>query len=194
MGADVGGLFFKFDLQEGEIARELVGLAAAVVAVIDPELGIWNRAFHGAIPVFVGAALARPGLVDAKKTGVDVVKGAGLLGQGVALGAEVLLLVEGRLDDQFHVGVDGQNVGSGGIPVELVAELFGVVEGLAAIDAKVRPGMVVRSAGNGKGRIEVLKKLDGVVRGARVGHTDGIGDLEGGLDRSANDLGFVLDH
>ena len=80
-------------------------------------------------------------------------EGAGLLGQTVALGAEVLLLVEGGLHHKLHVGINSQGIGSGGVPFEFLTECLGVLKGQRAIVAKVGPRVLVRFRGNGERRI-----------------------------------------
>jgi len=185
--ANIRRLFFQFRLEHREVARELIGLAAAVIAVIYPELGVTDIALIRTIPVFVGRTDALPGLVNAQKTGVNVMERAGLLGQRVALLTKVLLLVKGGLYYELHIGVDDEHIGSGGVPVELVAELLGVIEGLGAINTEVGPRVIIGLGGNREGRIEILKNLDGVVRGTRVRYTDCIGNFEGRGDRSTDD-------
>jgi hypothetical protein len=96
----------------------------------------------------MGTALASPGLIEAKETGVDVMERAGFLGQRVAFETKVLLFVETGFDHEFHVGVNGESVGSTGIPVEFVTESGGILERERTIDAKVCPGMLIGLARN----------------------------------------------
>ena len=148
VGALAARVLYKFLFQEGPVTRIFIRLTSAVVSVIDPERRGWNHALHGSIPVLVGRALTRPHDVDAQKARVNVVEGAGLLCEAVALEAKEGLLVKGGLRDQFHVGVKGQRIGAGRIPAEFVAKLLGVVEGLGAIDAEICPRVVVGLTGN----------------------------------------------
>jgi len=122
------------------------------------------------------------------------VEGASLLGQGISFGAKVFLLVKGGLHHKLHIGINGQGIRSGGVPLEFLTERLGILKGQSAIVTEVGPLVLIRFCGNGERRIVVGQELDGVIGGARVGDTDGVGDLEGGLDGSANNSGFILDH
>jgi hypothetical protein len=75
-----------------------------------------------------------------------------------------------------------------------MAELFGVIKGLRAIRSEVCPGMLIGFRRNTKGGIELFQNLDGVVRGARIADTDGIGNLESRLNGPCNNTGFILNH
>ncbi len=148
VGALATRVLYKFLFQEGSIARVLIGLTSAVVSVVDPECRGWNHTLHGPVPVLVRCALTGPHDVDAQKARVNVVEGAGLLREAIALEAKEGLFVKGGLRDQFHIGVKGQRIGAGGIPAEFVAKLLGVVKGLGAIDAEMSPGVIIRLTGN----------------------------------------------
>ena len=63
------------------------------------------------------------------------------------------------------------------MPIQFMAELFRIIEGLGAIGTKVCPGMLVSLGGNRKNGIEILQNLDGIVRGPCIADTDGIGDF-----------------
>ena len=121
-------------------------------------------------------------------------EGAGLLRKGVPFGTEVLLLVKGGLYHKLHVGVNGQSIGSGGIPLERGTERLGVLKGERTVLTKVGPGVLIGLGRNGERRIVCFKELDGVVGGSRVGDTDRVRYLQGGLNGPADNPGLVLDH
>ena len=179
MSADILGLLFKFFFEHRKVPRELVGLAAAVVAVINPQLGIGNRAFIGSIPVFMGAADTGPGLIETKKTGIDVVECPCLLCKAVAGSLEVRLFVKRGFDHELHIGINGQSIGFREVPLELFAQGFGIEERLSSALSKIDPGVFIGLGWNGKGWIEVLEDLNGIVRGPCIGYANGIGNAEG---------------
>jgi len=64
MGSHIRGLFYKLLLEHLEIPGELVSLAATVVLVIDPELGIRDRGtVIRSVPVLMGGPHTLKGLI-----------------------------------------------------------------------------------------------------------------------------------
>ena len=77
----------------------------------------------------MGGPDALKGLIYAKEARIDIVERAGLLGQTVALGAQVLLFIEGGFHDELHIGINSEGIRPGGIPFEFLAEGLGILKG-----------------------------------------------------------------
>jgi hypothetical protein len=60
-----------------------------------------------------------------------------------------------------------------------MTKLLGVVEGLCAIDSEICPRMLIGLGWDWQSLIKILQNLDGVVRGACVTYTNGVGYFEG---------------
>lgn len=193
MGATVGGVSFEVFREESDVALELVGFTAAVVAVVDVEELVRNLARWITGPVFVGRTDALPGMGTAHEARVIVLHVAVLLNHLVAVEGQGEV-EEGGLGSDDHVGVHGEGVGGLGGPLEFVTQTLGDLEGSCATQAEVLEGVLFDAMGFLGACQQVRGEGDGVVGGTRVEEGDGVDVREGTMEASLDDAGLILDH
>ena len=134
-----------------------------------------------------------PRLVEAHQTAIRIVQRPRLLNETVSLFVQLCFTkLRGYLD--YHIGIDGERIGVCRIPAERFTEVHCILEGLGTVHTEVRPRVLVVLCRNGKGGEIGIEYFQGVIGGARIRYTDGIGDFERGHDGAHNNAELILHH